>query len=170
MESQAVEYQQQQISLATMILRNCYLLCQAHSQILSEMNRQAWFEIVMDIMKTYCVLKEDCVGVSQLWLEITRYEKQSIEKTIESLESLLKQSFITSELHILLYRELFLQVSFMDLFNSSSHFIENIVKDLCSLITTDSEEIVCIMQVVFFITFLMNRLVVYCFHYLKNIN
>lgn len=146
MKSQAIEYKQQQISLVTTILKNCYLLCQGCPSVVTEMHYENWYALTMDVAKTLCTAKEDCVGVSQLWLLLTRVN-QSTENTVEALQKFMSNDYISSQLRILLYRELLLQLPFMELANLKDHAIEGIVKELCTLITTDSDEIVCIMQV-----------------------
>lgn len=150
MKSQAIEYKQQQISLVTTILKNCYLLCQGCPSVVTEMNYENWYILTMDVAKTLCTTKEDCVGVSQLWLLLTRLN-QSTESTVEALHQFISNAFVSSQLRILLYRELLLQLPFMELVHLEDHAVECIVKDLCTLITTDSDEIVCIMQVRLFI-------------------
>ena len=147
MQSEAIEYQQQQISLATAILKNCYLHCQNMTSLVSALDRPSWFALVQDVMQTRCVAKEDCVGVSQLWVLFTRFEEASAEKTVLALNILCKEKQMSSQLHILLYRELILQLPFDSLTSQEGSVMESLLHELCELITTDSEEIVCIMQV-----------------------
>ena len=144
MQSDAVEYQQQQISLATVILKNCYLHCQNCPSLVSSLDRSLWSCLVNDIMKTRCVVKEDCVGVSQLWVLFTRFEKGSAVQTIQAVKEYQMRKTVSSQLYILLLRELILQLTFEE----TEGIMESILHELCELITTDSEEIVCIMQVV----------------------
>ena len=147
MESKAVEYQQQQITLATNILRNCYLHCQNCKELSHSQSIISWNSILTDIINTLCVEKEDCVGVAQMWVYLLRCQHDNHMHIITEIRNQTEEKKISSQLSILLYREIFLQLSFADLASSQEFGIETILQQLCQMVTNDSEEIVCIMQV-----------------------
>ena len=151
MESKAVEYQQQQITLATNILRNCYLHCQNCPSLSQSLSILEWHSILVDIIHTLCVEKEDCVGVAQMWVFLLRCKNPGDNhmNVLQEIKGLTEEKTISSQLSILLYRELFLQFSFEELMASPECSMESLLQQLCQMVTNDSEEIVCIMQVGF---------------------